>query len=101
MQSMSRLRRTNKPGGRGTGSPYAYGEYPELEGLTDEELTAAIHAARLAPDDAQIAIGRLIWRMCWADIGAAVHMDRTTARRRLARIIIPRLIEVQRNRVGA
>ena len=57
--------------------------------------------ARLSPDDAQIAIGRLVWRMCWVDIADAVHMDRTTAMRRLRKIIIPRLIKAETTKVGA
>ena len=57
--------------------------------------------ARLSPDDAQIAIGRLVWRMCWVDIASAVHMDRTTAMRRMKNIIIPRLIKAKTTRVGA
>ena len=94
-------RRPNKTG-HGIASPYAYGEYPELEGLTEAEITAAIHAARLGATDSQIAIGRLIWRMCWVDIGAAVNMDRTTAMRRMKSIIIPRLIsQPKTTKVGA
>lgn len=94
-------RRPNKTG-HGIASPYAYGEYPELEGLTEAELKTAIRAARLGPTDAQIAIGRLIWRMCWVDIGAAVNMDRTTAMRRMKSIIIPRLIsQPKTTKVGA
>ena len=69
--------------------------------MTEAELTAAIHAARLGADDVQIAIGRLIWRMCWVDIGAAVHMDRTTAARRMKNIIIPRRTSQQKERAGA
>lgn len=64
-------------------------------------MRAAILRARLGPDDAQIAIGRLIWRMCWVDIAAAVHMDRTTAMRRMKNIIIPRLIKAESTKVGA
>ena len=79
---------------RGPVSPYAYGEYPELEGMTEAEINEAIRAARLGPADTQIATGRLVWRMCWADIGAAVNMDRTTAMRRMKNIIIPRLAEL-------
>lgn len=90
-----------RPNKHGPTSPHAYGEYPELEGLTEAELKTAIHAARLGPTDAQIAIGRLIWRMCWVDIGAAVNMDRTTAMRRMKNIIIPRLIKPKTTKVGA
>ena len=57
--------------------------------------------ARLSPDDAQIAIGRLVWRMCWVDIADAVHMDRTTAMRRMKNIIIPRLTQRAKEKAGA
>lgn len=67
--------------------------------MTEEELRAAILRARLAPDDAQIAIGRLIWRSNWANIGAVVYMDRTTARRRLKDKIIPKLLRQLRQAV--
>lgn len=60
--------------------------------MTEDELRAAILRARLAPDDAQIAIGRLIWMSNWANIGAVTHMDRTTASRRLKDKIMPRLL---------
>ena len=86
---------------QGPTSPHAYGEYPELEKLTEDQIRAAILRARLGPDDAQIAIGRLVWRMCWADIGAAVNMDRTTAMRRMKNIIVPRLIQAETAKVGA
>lgn len=69
--------------------------------MTEDDLRAAILRARLGPDDAQIAIGRLIWRMCWVDIGAAVNMDRTTAMRRMKNIIIPRLMQLQTTKAGA
>ena len=86
---------------KGQTSPHAYGEYPELEGYTEDEIRALILNARLSPDDAQIAIGRLIWRMCWVDIASAVHMDRTTAMRRMRNVIVPRLIQVQKIKAGA
>ena len=74
------------------GSCRAYDEYPELEPYSEEELRRAIHLARLCPDDAQIAIGRLIWRSKWANIGAVVNLDRTAAQRRLKNKIIPRIM---------
>lgn len=73
-------------------SARAYDEYPELEGVSEEDLRRAIRLARLSPDDAQIAIGRLIWRSSWANIGAVLNMDRTTAQRRLKHKIIPRIL---------
>ena len=69
--------------------------------MTEDELRATILRARLSPDDAQIAIGRLIWRMCWVDIASAVHMDRTTAMRRMKNIIVPRLMLPQTTKAGA
>ena len=57
--------------------------------------------ARLSPDDAQIAIGRLVWRMCWVDIASAVHMDRTTAMRRMKNVIVPRLLRTEKVKAGA
>lgn len=60
--------------------------------MPEEDLRKAILRARLTPDDAQIAIGRLIWRSNWANIAAVTNMDRTTARRRLKDKIIPRLL---------
>ena len=67
--------------------------------MTEEELRGAILRARLSPDDAQIAIGRLIWRSNWSNIGAVVFMDRTTARRRLRDKIIPRLLRQLRKAI--
>jgi hypothetical protein len=59
--------------------------------VPEEDLRKAILRARLAPDDAQIAIGRLIWRSNWVNIAAVTNMDRTTARRRLKDKIIPKI----------
>ena len=73
-------------------SARAYDEYPELEGVSEAELRNAIRLARLSPDDAQIAIGRLIWRSKWANIGAVINLDRTAAYKRLKNKIIPRLL---------
>ena len=73
-------------------SARAYDEYPELEHYSEEELRTAILRARLSPDDAQIAIGRLIWRSKWANIGAVVNLDRTAAQRRLKNKIIPKIL---------
>lgn len=93
-----RLRRWNK-GGEDEAllfgadcSARAYDEYPELEPYSPEELRTAIIRARLSPNDAQIAIGRLIWRSKWVNIGAVVNMDRTAAQRRLKNKIIPKIL---------
>jgi hypothetical protein len=73
-------------------SSRAYDEYPELEPYSEAELRTAILRARLSPDDAQIAIGRLIWRSKWANIGAVINLDRTAAPRRLKNKIIPKIL---------
>ena len=73
-------------------SSRAYDEYPEVEPYSEAELRTAIFRARLSPDDAQIAIGRLIWRSKWANIGAVVKLDRTAAQKRLKNKIIPRIL---------
>ena len=62
--------------------------------MSEAELRNAIRLARLSPDDAQIAIGRLIWRSKWANIGAVISLDRTAAYKRLKYKIIPRLLKV-------
>lgn len=64
----------------------AFDEYRQFDGITGEELTRRIKAARLSREDKYIAIARLVWRMSYADIAAAVHMHRTTVGRRLKTI---------------
>ncbi len=68
-----------------------YGEYPQFVGLTGGELARAILEARLSPTDVQISTSRLIWGMEYADIGAAVGMDRSAVAKRLLGQIVPRL----------
>lgn len=55
-------------------------------GVGRAELQARIEDARISPTDREIARMRLLDCEAWADIGAAVHMDRRTAARRLDRI---------------
>lgn len=71
-----------------------YNEFPELEGVPAYMMARAILEARLPPKDVQIASGRLMWGMDYADIGAAVGMDRNTVAERLKRRIIPRMLSV-------
>ena len=68
-----------------------YGEYPQFDGLTGGELARAILEARLSPTDVQISTSRLIWGMEYADIGAAVGMDRSAVAKRVRGQIVPRL----------
>lgn len=68
-----------------------YGEFPQFDGLTGGELARAILEARLSPTDVQISTSRLIWGMEYADIGAAVGMDRSAVAKRLRGQIVPRL----------
>lgn len=71
-----------------------YRELPELDGIPAYMLSRLILEARLAPKDVQIASCRLIWSMDYADIGAAVGMDRNAVAERLKKRIIPRMIQV-------
>ena len=68
-----------------------YGKYPQFDGLTGGELARAILEAQLSPTDVQISTSRLIWGMEYADIGAAVGMDRSAVAKRLRGQIVPRL----------
>lgn len=55
------------------------------------ELKALLKRSTLSREDRQIAISCLIWDMDYIDIGAAVHMDRTTVSRRMRNVIAPQL----------
>lgn len=68
-----------------------YEEFPQFDGVTASVMSRLILEARLAPTDVQIAASRLIWGMDYADIGAAVGMDRTAVSRRLRGQIVPRI----------
>lgn len=68
-----------------------YEEFPQFDGITASAMSRLILEARLAPTDVQIAASRLIWGMDYADIGAAVGMDRTAVSRRLRGQIVPRI----------
>lgn len=68
-----------------------YGEYPQFNGVSSSAMSRLIIEARLAPTDVQIATSRLVWGMDYADIGAAVGMDRSAVSKRLRGLIVPRI----------
>ena len=69
----------------------AYDEYPQFDGLSSSEMLRLIIEARLSRTDIQIAASRLVWGMEYADIGAAVGMDRSAVSKRLRGQIVPRI----------
>ena len=69
----------------------AYDEYPQFDGLSSSEILQLIIEARLSRTDIQIAASRLVWGMEYADIGAAVGMDRSAVSKRLRGQIVPRI----------
>lgn len=68
-----------------------YEEYPQFDGISSSCMSRLIIEARLSPIDVQIAASRLVWGMDYADIGAAVGMDRSGVSRRLRDKIVPRI----------
>lgn len=74
-----------------------YSEYPQFDGITSSVMSRLIIEARLSPIDVQIAAGRLVWGMDYADIGAAVGMDRSGVAKRLRDKIVPRIILVMQD----
>lgn len=68
-----------------------YDEYPQFDGVSASCMSRLILEARLSPTDVQIAASRLVWGMEYADIGAAVGMDRSGVSRRLRDKIVPRI----------
>lgn len=68
-----------------------YEEYPQFDGLSSSVMSRLIIEARLSPTDVQIAASRLVWGMDYADIGAAVGMDRSGVSKRLRDKIVPRI----------
>lgn len=74
-----------------------YEEFPQFDGLTASAMSRLILEARLAPTDVQIAASRLIWGMDYADVGAAVGMDRSAVSRRLRDRIVPRIALIMQN----
>ena len=71
-----------------------YREFPALDGVPAYMMARLIIEARLSPKDVQIAASRLIWSMDYADIGAAVGMDRSAVSERLRASIVPRMMRV-------
>lgn len=77
--------------------------FPRLADLDAEELHRLLKRSTLSKEDRQIAASCLIWDMDYMEIGAAVHMDRTTVSRRMRRVIAPqleRLREKKASKVG-
>ena len=72
-------------------SKQAAKKFPSLAGLDAQELKKLLRRSTLSREDRQIAISCLIWDMDYIDIGAAVHMDRTTVSRRMRDVIAPQL----------
>ena len=71
-----------------------YLEFPALDGVPAYMMARLILEARLSPKDVQIAASRLIWSMDYADIGAAVGMDRSAVSERLRTAIVRRMMRV-------
>ena len=71
-----------------------YREFPALGGVPAYMMARLILEARLSPRDVQIAASRLIWALDYADIGAAVGMDRSAVSERLRASIVPRMMRV-------
>lgn len=66
-------------------------EYSRFLNLTAPEFAGMLALAKLASADKEIATQRIVWRMNYIDIAAAVHMDRRTVARRLKNTILPEL----------
>ena len=47
--------------------------------------------SKLSSEEREIAVQRVVWRMYYIDIGAAVNMDRRTVARKMETIILPEL----------
>jgi hypothetical protein len=71
-------------------------KFPHLAALDAVELQKLLKRSTLSREDRQIAVSCLIWDMDYIDIGAAVHMDRTTVSRRMRNIIAPQLEMLQK-----
>lgn len=69
------------------------------------ELRDLLRRSMLSRDDKQIALSRIAFRAALADIGAAMHMDRSGVSYRLQKIILPELARIMRldgqNKTGA
>ena len=71
-------------------------KFPALAALDATELQKLLKRSTLSREDRQIAVPCLVWDMDYIDIGAAVHMDRTTVSRRMRNIIAPQLERLQK-----
>lgn len=69
-------------------------KFPALAGLDAGELKQLLKRSTLSREDRQIAVSCLIWDMDYIEIGAAVHMDRTTVSRRMRDTIAPQLMRL-------
>lgn len=63
----------------------------QLGAIAAQDVEQMIKAARLSSVDREIATMRLIDCCDYADIAAAVNMDRSAVSKRLRKIIIPRI----------
>jgi hypothetical protein len=71
-------------------------KFPALATLDAVDLQKLLKRSTLSREDRQIAVSCLVWNMDYIDIGAAVHMDRTTVSRRMRNIIAPQLERLQK-----
>lgn len=70
--------------------------YPELADLDAEDINKLLKRSRLSKEDRKIATSCLVKEMDYIEVGAAVHMDRTTVSRRMRWNIVPHLMQLQR-----
>lgn len=68
-----------------------YNEFPQLARMPVNRRAEVIALAGLSRSDEAIARMRLIDGDDYADIGAAVNMDRSGVSKRLHRIIVPQI----------
>jgi DNA-directed RNA polymerase specialized sigma24 family protein len=68
-----------------------YNEFPQLARMASPRRSELIALACLSRTDETIARMRLIDGCDYADIGAAVNMDRTGVSKRLRKTIVPRI----------
>ena len=71
--------------------------------MTSEEFSELLAQCKLSSEDKEIAVQRIVWRMQYIDIAAAVHMDRRTVARHMEGVILPELerIMVKMAKAGA
>lgn len=66
-------------------------KFPQFAHLTAPELKKLLRKSMLSDEDKKIANSVLGRDMDYIDVGAALHMDRTTASRHMREIIAPEL----------